>query len=79
MSLILLNEINKTTATDTADASSLTGGNFTSPKLYKANGTSVVWNKALMDYIWSVQGWNISTLSVDATDSFSCAHSHYVY
>lgn len=79
MSLILLNEINKTTATDTADASSLTGGNFTSPKLYKANGTSVVWNKALMDYIWSVQGWNISILSVDATDSFSCAHSHYVY
>ncbi|MCD7947835.1 MAG: hypothetical protein LUG13_06020 [Oscillospiraceae bacterium] len=79
MSLILRDEIEKTPSNDYADGSKLTGGNFSSPKLYKADGSSVVWNKALMDYIWSVQGWNISALSVDTADSFSCAHSHNVY
>ncbi len=79
MSLILRDEIEKTPSNDYADGSKLTGGNFSSPKLYKADGSSVVWNKALMDYIWSVQGWNISALSVDTADSFTCAHSHNVY
>lgn len=63
---------------DTADGSYLLGGNFSNLYLYNG-GTSYTWDTSKLDYIWGVQGWNMSAFSVGATDSFSCTHSNYVY
>ena len=63
---------------DTNDGSYLSG-NIITPKLYTTNTSSVTWGTSYMDYIWSVQGWNISALSVGNGDLFSCSHDHYVY
>lgn len=64
---------------DQPDQTKLLGGNFNNTKLYLANGSSVTWGTNLMDYIWSVQGWNISNFSPGNNDTFSCTHSNYVY
>ena len=79
MSLIPRDELGYSPQSDTADGSKLIGGNLTSNKLYLSNGSSVTWGTNLMDYIWSVQGWNISSFSPGNTDTFSCTHSNYVY
>ncbi len=79
MSLIPRDELGYSPQSDTADNSKLLGGNLTNNKLYLANGSSVTWGTNLMDYIWSVQGWNISNFSPGNNDTFSCTHSNYVY
>lgn len=77
MSLVPLGSY--TPAGDSNDGSKLIGGNFVNTKLYLANGSSVTWGTDLMDYIWTVQGWNISSFSPGNNDTFSCTHSNYVY
>lgn len=67
-----------TITADTNDNSSFTG-KITAPKLYTTDTTYVNWGIARMDYVWSVQGWNINTMSCGDTDTFSCTHSHFVY
>ena len=79
MSLIPRDEYGYSPQSDIADSSFLIGGNLTNNKLYLSNGSSVTWGTSLMDYIWSVQGWNISNFNPGNNDTFSCTHSNYVY
>lgn len=79
MSLIPPDGTSYTPQTDLADGSKLISGNLTNNKLYLANGSAVTWGTSLMDYIWSVQGWNISNFTPGNNDTFSCTHSHYMY
>lgn len=79
MSLIPADNLGYSPQSDTADGSKLIGGNLNNNKLYTANGSSVAWGTNLMDYIWSVQGWNISSFNPGNNDTFSCTHSNYMY
>lgn len=79
MSLIPRDDLGYSKDSDIVDQSYLTNGNLKNNKLYLADGSSVTWGTNLMDYIWSVQGWNITEFSPGNDDLFSCKHEHYVY
>lgn len=80
MSLILKDGLSQTPANDTADHSYLKGGNFSNLKLYWASSGTVGWGMSLLDYIWTVQGWNITSCSIGGTaESFGIEHENYVY
>lgn len=79
MSLLPNDNLHYSPQSDTADGSKMIGGNLTNNKLYLANGSSVTWGTSLMNYIWSVQGWNISSFNPGNNDYFSCTHSNYLY
>lgn len=78
MSLIPRDELGYSPESDIADESYLIG-NLTKNKLYPSNGSSVVWGTTLMDYIWSVQGWNILAFNPGNDDVISIKHREYLY
>lgn len=80
MSLIPRDDLGRTPEADTADGSYMKNAQFTSPQLLqRSNGAWVVWDTSKLDYIWSVQGWNISQCSVGSSDLFSLAYTYNVY
>ena len=80
MSLILLNSITSTPENDYNDGSFMNGGNFSDVRITDLDGHTVDWTEGYFEYIWSVQGWNITECSVGGrTDRFSLAHKNNVY
>lgn len=80
MSLIPNDGIEYSPDNDYNDESYMKGGNFKDVKLFTTSGGSIAWTNEYFDFIWSVQGWNITACSVGgATDSFSIDHLHNVY
>lgn len=80
MSLIPQDHIPRTPANDYNDGSYMRNAKFTSPQLCRYSDSAwVTWGTDKLDYIWSVQGWNITQCSVGNTDTFSLTHSHNVY
>lgn len=86
MSLIPQDRFDRTPDVDYNDGSYMKNAQFTNLELLnRSTNTWEPWDTGKLDYIWSVQGWNISQCSIGSTsngmvvDSFSLAHTHNVY
>lgn len=63
---------------DNADQSYMTNARLTNLKLWNGS-TSYTWDMSKLDYVWSMQGANITSLSISSSDSFSCIHRYQLH